>query len=287
MNKRKDLHTKPLLGFIGQGWIGKNYADHYEDKGYPVVRYALEEAYRKNKEQIRKCDIVFVAVPTPTTPKGFDASAVEDALSLVGDGKIAIIKSTVKIGTTRRLAREFPNIKIVHMPEFLREAYARHDVDNPERMFVGIPEETREYHEIAKRILSLGPRAAHEKICRAEEAEMLKYTHNALGYATIVFSNLLYDLAQKHDIPWKSVRQAILDNPWFPSRYIDPVHKGGRGAGGDCFIKDFAAFALMYKEANPDDIDGEKLLEAFSKKNNRLLRDSGKDIARLNDVYGE
>ncbi len=59
------------IGFIGQGFIGKSYADDLERRGKKVVRYSLEEPYIKNKDRIRDCDIVFIAVPTPTTPEGF------------------------------------------------------------------------------------------------------------------------------------------------------------------------------------------------------------------------
>ena len=62
------MNTKEKIGFIGQGFIGKNYADDFERRGFEVIRYALEEPYRANKEKIRECDIVFIAVPTPTTP---------------------------------------------------------------------------------------------------------------------------------------------------------------------------------------------------------------------------
>ena len=40
------------IGFIGQGWIGKNYSDDFEKRGYEIVRYSLEEPYVKNKEKI-------------------------------------------------------------------------------------------------------------------------------------------------------------------------------------------------------------------------------------------
>ena len=75
MGKSLDTHTMNI-GFVGQGWIGKHYADNFEARGYMVVRYALEEPYVKNKEKIKECGIVFIAVPTPTSPKGFDASIV-------------------------------------------------------------------------------------------------------------------------------------------------------------------------------------------------------------------
>ena len=37
---------------------------------FAVVRYSLEEPHVKNGDKIGECDIVFIAVPTPTTPKG-------------------------------------------------------------------------------------------------------------------------------------------------------------------------------------------------------------------------
>ena len=83
------------IGFIGQGFIGKNYADDFEARGYPVVRYSLEEPHINNKEKIAECDIVFIAVNANTTPSGFDDSNIRSGLGIVGEGKIAVIKSTL------------------------------------------------------------------------------------------------------------------------------------------------------------------------------------------------
>ena len=96
-NKKKisPKNKKPLIGFIGQGFVGKAYADDFENRGFKNVRYALEEPYRNNKDLIKDCDIVFIAVPTPTTEKGFDDSIIRGAVKLVGKGKIAVIKSTI------------------------------------------------------------------------------------------------------------------------------------------------------------------------------------------------
>ncbi|MEK7505357.1 MAG: hypothetical protein AAB597_00465, partial [Patescibacteria group bacterium] len=116
------IKSRPLIGFIGQGYIGKNYADDFERRGYRVVRYALEEPHRANKNSIRDCDIVFIAVPTPTTPHGFDVSALVRSLPLVGVGKIAVIKSTTLPGTIKRLQKKFRSLLIINSPEFLSEA---------------------------------------------------------------------------------------------------------------------------------------------------------------------
>ncbi|MEZ4195113.1 MAG: NAD(P)-binding domain-containing protein [Candidatus Paceibacterota bacterium] len=75
------------IGFIGQGFIGKNMADDFVERGYEVVRFALEEKYIGNREVIADCDFVFIAVPTPTTPQGFDISVVESVLPLIGKGR--------------------------------------------------------------------------------------------------------------------------------------------------------------------------------------------------------
>ena len=41
------------IGFIGQGWIGKNYADDFENWGYNIIRYALEKPYVKIKKKLK------------------------------------------------------------------------------------------------------------------------------------------------------------------------------------------------------------------------------------------
>src|SRR3989344_9432020 len=99
------METK--IGFIGQGWIGKNYADYFEDRGFEVIRFALEEPYINNKDKIKECDIVFIAVPTPSTPRnGFEYDIVGKSVQLVGKGKIAVIRSTLVPGTTEIIQKD-------------------------------------------------------------------------------------------------------------------------------------------------------------------------------------
>ena len=282
----KKAAGKSPVGFIGQGYVGKNYADDFEARGFTTVRYALEEPYRGNKTKIAECDIVFIGVPTPTTSAGCDTSIVKEALGLVGDGKVAVIKSTIPPGTTRALQQECPQIVVLHNPEFLRESYARQDVEHPDRTIIGIPQDSELYRARAQELLTLLPKAPFELVCDSQTAEFIKYTHNTLGYALIVFANVLYDMAQVHGVAWEPVKNSILHNPWYPEKYLDPVHKGGRGAGGTCFVKDFAALRALYEQSvrNPA---GLALLEAYEKKNVELLHTSGKDLDLLRGVYGD
>lgn len=270
------------IGFIGQGWVGKNYADDFVNRGYDVVRYSIEPEYKANKSKIASCDLVFVAVPTPTTKKGFDVSILEDALKNIKT--VAVIKSTIVPGTTVALQKKFPKIKIVHSPEFLVEVSAAHDAAHPDRNIIGIPVDNKEYRDIAKKILSVLPKAPFTLVCKSEEAEIIKYAHNVHGYMQIIFSNILYDLSIKHGGGWDAIKEAIKADPMMSHYYLNPIHKSGRGAGGGCFIKDFAAFLAVYEKTK--DKKGTAVLKALEAKNIELLKASKKDLPTLKSVYG-
>lgn len=274
------------IGFIGQGWIGKNYSDDFEERGYDVVRYALEPAYAQNKELIKDCDIVFVAVPTPTTPEGFNIDTVRAVLPLVGKGNTVVIKSTILPGTTNTLAQEFPDIYVTHSPEFLVEKTAGYDARNPNRNIVGIPEDTPEYRRRAQAIIEVLPKAPFESIMRARDAECVKYAGNCFLFTKVLYMNVLYDLIEKLGGDWTSIKDAFIHDPRIGISHTEPVHQSGRGAGGHCFIKDFEAFRLLY-EANVGDTLGNELLNALTKKNIALLVESNKDIDLLTGVYGD
>ena len=282
------------VGFIGQGFIGKNYADDFASRGYDVVRYALEKPYIKNKSKIKTCDIVFIAVPTPTTPDGFHYEAVADVLDVVKEGAIVVIKSTLLPGTTEILQKKFPKLVVMHSPEFLREKTASYDAAHPERNIIGIPIDDDVHHEAARAVLSILPQAQYELVTDAKTAELIKYGGNCFLYTKVVFMNVLYDLAQEIGADFDAVAQAMSADERIGKSHMHPVHASGHssaaighGAGGHCFIKDFAAFEKLYKEKVTDDVSGQAVLDALQKKNNELLRSSGKDLDLLEGVFGK
>lgn len=277
----------PTIGIVGQGFVGKSYSDDFERRGYKIVRYSLDEKYVKNKRQIASCDLVFIAVPTPTTEYGHDFSLVRESLSLVGQGKIVVIKSTLLPGTTNKLQEEFPYLYVVHSPEFLREVSAEYDARNPQRNIVGIPYDTNEYKDVANKVISMLPPAPFSKICSASEAELIKYAGNNFLHMKVVYINILYDLTQKLNCDWKEVSEALIADYRIGSSHMDPVHNGGRGAGGYCLIKDFAAFRFFCENLLQGEDLSLQVLRALEKKNISLLKGSGKDCAILKEIYGE
>jgi UDPglucose 6-dehydrogenase len=274
------------IGFIGQGWIGRHYADDFEARGLSIVRYALEEAYIGNKDKIANCDIVFIAVPTPTTEKGFDDSIVRSAMTLVGKGKSAVIKSTIVPGTTESIQSENPDIFVFHSPEFLVEKTAAYDAAHPNRNIIGIPKDEPVYREKATEILSVLPKAPYEAIMASKDAEFVKYAGNCYLFTKVMYMNILYDLVVAMHGDWGKIREALVHDPRIGESHMQPVHKGGRGAGGHCFIKDFEAFRSMY-DTYVQDKTGSSILESLARENIKLLMQSNKDLDLLTGVYGD
>lgn len=274
------------IGFIGQGWIGKNYADDFEVRGYEVVRYALEEQYVANQPLIRDCKITFIAVPTPTTPEGFDDSYLRSALANIGAGHIAVIKSTTLPGLIAQLQKDFSEIIVLHSPEFLVEKTAAYDAAHPQRNIIGIPVDTNDHRAAAEAVLAVLPAAPYQKIMSSLESELVKYAGNCFLYTKVVFMNILHDLVQTSGASYETVREAMVADPRIGTSHTNPVSDGGRGAGGHCFIKDFEAFRRFYAEIVGEDVAHEALA-SMARYNNFLLTSSGKDLDLLRGVYGD
>lgn len=277
----KDL----LIGFIGQGFIGKNYADDLEERGLNIVRYDNAK-YIANKDKIKDCDIVLIAVPTPTTPTGFDFSIIQEVLKLIGKGKIAVIKSTIQVGTTKKLQAMYPDIIVMHSPEFLTEKTAAEDARHPERNIVGVTDiNNSELVTKGEQVISVLAKAPYNLVCQVENAEMIKYGGNCWFYVKVVFMNILYDLAQKHNLDYDVIAEGMSHDPRIGSTHLQVVHQGGRGAGGHCFIKDFEAFIEMLGKM--DLAKQKKVCEEMRNINLEYLKNSGKDLDLIKEVYGE
>ncbi|MCX6820304.1 MAG: hypothetical protein NT019_03445 [Candidatus Adlerbacteria bacterium] len=285
---------KQTIGFIGHGWIGKNYADDFENRGYGAVRYALEEPYRGNKEKIKECSIVFVAVPTPTTAKGFDDSILRSAVGNTAPGTVVVLKSTMVPGTTRSVQQQYPDRTVLVSPEFLVESHAAYDAAHPARNIIGLPEESQKYRDAAEQVLAVLPKAPFESICTSDEAELIKYAGNMFLFTKVIFANVMYDIAQTLGADWEKVSMVLGVDPRIGPSHLKvnaaSNHPGapvGRGAGGHCFIKDFKALRELYEKLSPADASGVAVLKALEQKNIELLTKSGKDLDLLKGVYGK
>src|SRR5690348_5079668 len=99
-------------------------------------------------EAIRASRAIFIAVGTPQAEVGSaDLQSVLDVARSIGEymnnDKLVITKSTVPVGTGKRIADEIQKTgtkhkaSIVSNPEFLREGSAIEDFMEPDRVVIG------------------------------------------------------------------------------------------------------------------------------------------------------
>ena len=274
------------IGFIGQGWIGKHYADNFEERGFNVIRYDIEK-YKNNKKKIKECDIIFIAVPTPSITKknksyvDVDDSIIIDAIKNTTKNQIIVIKSTVMLGTTNKMQELFPDRYIIHSPEFLTEATVKHDVANPSMNIVGY---TNKSKNVAGKVLRILPCAPYEDIIRCEESEFAKYMINSWFYMKVLTMNTFYDIAKENNLDYNKLKEIIGADKRVGKTHLEPIHHTGRGAGGHCFIKDFAAFRSLYAKSS-DNFLGNNFLHSAEEYNKFLMEHSNKELELLKGVY--
>jgi len=280
------------IAVCGNGYLGGSLADNLEDRGFNVTRYSLEPEYVGNKERVKDCEVVFIAVPTPTRAGVFDGSAVLDCLRLCSPNAIAVIKSTVPPNWIREAAEDWA-LTILYVPEFLDAATAREDTDSPQRNIIGVKDlsginclEDEKKLTAANLVLDVLPKAPYVRVCTWEEAALIKYGGNCFFFMKNVFFNLLADVSAELGCEYAYIRDAIAADI-----RIGPVHthmedKGGRGAGGACLPKDMSVFIDTVTDTIGMSDYGTTMLFDAEKRNKKLLEKSGKDPEIVKEVYG-
>jgi nucleotide sugar dehydrogenase len=268
------MNKKPIIGIIGFGMVGQ--AIHH---GFSLTTdfriYDKDPKLSDNtfREVIEDSDFIFICVPTPMKKKtgGADISIIKEVLDSILktnyrkdirlDEKIIIIKSTVPPGTTAKLSWKYPELNIIHNPEFLTARSFRLDFINQSRIILGGNEEDCKKVEELYRM-----RFLHTPIYITDSttAEMAKYTANCFFATKISFFNEIYDICQKLDIDYYDVvKMTLADGRIGNSHYDVPGHDGLRGYGGLCFPKDINALIHKAEELGLDPI----ILKAAWEKN--------------------
>ena len=224
----------------------------------PIYERGLEELIERNLKEGRlrfstkladavpEAEVVFIAVGTPPTATGeADLSAVfavaEDVARLIGQYTVIVMKSTVPVGTTRKLKARLAAIAkqpfdMVMNPEFLKEGAAVDDFMKPDRVVIGTDSER------AARVMT----EIYEPFVRTEKpiltmdfesAEMTKYAANAMLSTKISFINEMANICEKLGADVNEVRRGIGFDNRIGFQFLFP----GLGYGGCCFPKDVDA----------------------------------------------
>ena len=226
----------------------------------PIYEPGLEELVLKNYknkrlnfstnlgESVRKSDIVFICVGTPTKKNSNSAdltqvfSAGKEISKSINKFKIIINKSTVPVTTGDELEKIIAKkinkkyFSVISNPEFLREGEAIRDFIYPDRVVVGSND--KKSSKILKNLYSpLISKGAKYVSTNRRAAELIKYASNAFLATKISFINEIANLCEKTGIDVEDISIGIGLDKRIGSRFL----RAGPAYGGSCFPKDTKA----------------------------------------------
>jgi UDPglucose 6-dehydrogenase len=245
----------------------------------PIYEPGLEEVVVRNYQERRlqfvtsladplaQSEVYFVAVGTPPDEDG--SADLRHVLAVATDiGRhidsycVVVDKSTVPVGTAEKVRAAIQHqltlrkanvpFDVVSNPEFLKEGAAVDDFMRPDRVVVGTDSERARaiMHELYSAFMRNHERILYMGI---KEAEMTKYTANAMLATKISFMNEIANLCDRMGVDVEEVRLGIGSDSRIGYSFIYP----GAGYGGSCFPKDVKALIHM---AQQNEFDAKVLL---------------------------
>jgi UDPglucose 6-dehydrogenase len=260
--------------------IDKQRIDQLQAGGVPIYERHLDKILDSSRkagkisythstpEAIQKGDAIFICVGTPPKENGdADLSAIDNVARLIAreaqTPKLVIEKSTVPARTGLELRRALTAysrnsdivFRVVSNPEFLREGTAVEDFFHPDRIVVGVEDETsaadmREiYRPILERKFSCplhdgscpAGAAAQFLVTTINSAELIKHASNSFLALKISYANVIADLCEKLGGDVEEVTHAMGLDPRIGGQFL----RAGLGFGGFCFPKDVQAFVHL------------------------------------------
>lgn len=235
----------------------------------PIYEPRLGEMLHRNLQQgrihfttdithaVRQSLVVFIAVGTPPREDGSaDLCDVEEAARTVAqnlDGyKVIVTKSTVPVGTARRIQRIIREgvgngsqgvFDVASNPEFLREGSAVEDFLRPNRVVIGAdsPQAVAILQDLYRPLYLIETPFV---VTSLEAAELIKYASNSFLALKISFVNELANLCEALGVDVHVVAKAMGLDQRIGPKFLHP----GPGFGGSCFPKDIRALVQIAKE---------------------------------------
>ena len=251
------------------------YEEHLEEVLASASKAGRISYTTETGEAIRFGEAIFICVGTPPREDGSaDLSAIDHVAQQIAaeaqSSKLVVEKSTVPARTGVELRRALAaysrggkvSFNVVSNPEFLREGTAVFDFFHPDRIVVGVDEDSagEKMREIYRPILEHKFHCpVHKGACPAEpkaeflvttinSAELIKHASNSFLALKISYANVIADLCEKLDGNVEQVTHAMGLDPRIGGQFL----KAGLGFGGFCFPKDIQAFIQLSSSVGVD-----------------------------------
>ncbi len=248
------------VGIIGGGVVGRATARCFMEHAEVRVHDVCSEKATHSYTETLRSDLVFVCLPTPQHVGTFecDTSAIDSFFENVAEDPFReqwqktgfILRSTVPIGTTRRIRDTYNIDNIVHSPEFLTARCAITDAQIPARNIIGVPNKPRDG------LATGGNRAGemlnilyHQRfsgvpvyLMSSDESEAVKLFLNGFFAVKVAYWNEVRTLADQLQLDWQRVMEGVLSDGRIAHSHTQvPGPDGKFGFGGTCLPKDLAS----------------------------------------------
>ena len=209
--------------------------------------------FTSNIADLAEADVHFICVGTPQIKNGNAAdltyvnSALESIAKFVKPGGLVVGKSTVPVGTATKLRNRLlelnPKADLAWNPEFLREGFAVEDTLRPNRLVVGVVNDSAE--QILKEVYAHNLKENTPWV-RADlpTSELVKVAANSFLATKISFINAMAEICEAAGGDVTVLAKAIGYDPRIGSRFL----QAGIGFGGGCLPKDIRAFMARAEE---------------------------------------
>jgi UDPglucose 6-dehydrogenase len=197
-------------------------------------------------------DVHFLGVGTPQKKGQYGAdlshvhAVIDNLVPRLTRAAVLVGKSTVPVGTAAELAVRAAalapsgvDVEIAWNPEFLREGHAVHDTLEPDRIVLGIQEDSVRSEAVIRELYA--PLLAADipfLVTDLQTAELVKVSANAFLATKISFINAISEVCEASGADVTLLADAL----GYDSRIGRKFLNAGLGFGGGCLPKDIRAF---------------------------------------------